>query len=52
MRSPIGVNPRNHPACRECQRPYEEHLGPEEVCPDQHGRVTFETHYLPEVANG
>ena len=35
------------PRCRDCGATHEEHKTILEVCPDQKGRTTFETHYRP-----
>lgn len=40
------------PRCRDCGASFEQHKGILEVCPDQKGRKTFETHYRPQRVCG
>jgi hypothetical protein len=46
---PILNNSDKKPACRNCGKPFGEHKTILEICPDQQGRITFETHYAPKV---
>lgn len=39
--------PPDWPPCKNCMKLKRDHVTIYEVCPDQKGRKTFETHYQP-----